>query len=322
MIWKNSAPSNIALIKYMGKTNVQINIATNPSLSYTLNHLRTFVEVEVIDSASDCWQALQDPGLSPMNLSAKGKQRFLNHAQKLKDRYGFSGHFCIRSGNNFPSDCGLASSASSYAALTKTLVDALAELTGKPALSIQEQAHVSRKTSGSSGRSFFAPWCLWDDESIEAIYLPYTKLLHYVIVVDQGRKAISSSQAHLLVTQSLLFENRPYRARQLLQELIEAMQSKDFEQAYHICWRELWDMHALFETSALPFGYMTPASIEVLQAVRHQWQTEHVGPIVTMDAGPNIHLLYPPEMEKIAETFNQQFADRYLILSSNTAHES
>ena len=43
--WVASAPSNIALIKYMGKTDEQDNRPTNRSLSYTLNHLRTTVEL-------------------------------------------------------------------------------------------------------------------------------------------------------------------------------------------------------------------------------------------------------------------------------------
>ena len=46
MRWYASAPSNIALIKYMGKTDYNGNKPTNSSLSYTLTHLNTHVEIE------------------------------------------------------------------------------------------------------------------------------------------------------------------------------------------------------------------------------------------------------------------------------------
>lgn len=40
-----SAPSNIALIKYMGKTDAVSNKPTNVSISYTLDELKTFVRM-------------------------------------------------------------------------------------------------------------------------------------------------------------------------------------------------------------------------------------------------------------------------------------
>ena len=35
------------------------------------------------------------------------------------------------------------------------------------------------------------------------------------------------------------------------------------------------------------------------------WEQEGDGPIVTMDAGPNIHLLYRPEQQELALKFRQ-----------------
>ena len=80
-----SAPSNIAIIKYMGKTSSAQNLPTNPSISYTLNHLRSFVSLELIsDSESDQWQPLIAPGLLPIELSEKGKIKFLNHLASIR----------------------------------------------------------------------------------------------------------------------------------------------------------------------------------------------------------------------------------------------
>jgi len=115
---QSSAPSNIALIKYMGKTDSTNNRPTNSSLSFTLDNLRTFVEITPLDSERDQWEALAGEDLLPVELSEKGRARFLAHFAFLKLEWGLEGHYQIRSASNFPSDCGLASSASSFAALT------------------------------------------------------------------------------------------------------------------------------------------------------------------------------------------------------------
>ena len=64
-------------------------------------------------------------------------------------------------------------------------------------------------------------------------------------------------------------------------------------------------MHALFSTCDSPFSYITPRSKEVLQLLQELWERENDGPIVTMDAGPNIHLLYRPDQTLLAQKFKQ-----------------
>src|ERR1700722_5583096 len=118
-MWKATAPANIALIKYMGKTAG--NLPTNASLSYSLPHLITEVRLSEIESATDRWEPLQKDGFS-VRLSAKGEARFLKFFGWLKQELSIQGNFLIQSANNFPSDCGLASSASSFAALTKAVM--------------------------------------------------------------------------------------------------------------------------------------------------------------------------------------------------------
>jgi diphosphomevalonate decarboxylase len=86
-----------------------------------------------------------------------------------------------------------------------------------------------------------------------------------------------------------------------------ALESKDWPKAYRITWREFQDMHALFTTAQPPFSYMSARSEEVLQNVQKFWQKEGDGPLVTMDAGPNIHLLYRPDQIDCANRFKQTY---------------
>lgn len=297
-----SAPSNIALIKYMGKVASESNLPSNASLSYTLEHLRSFVTIEEsLGLSGDEWQPLE--GMPRLELSENGKRKFIAHFGRLKELWSIPGFYVVRSANNFPSDCGLASSASSFAALTMAAGE-LARARGIAGgdYSAEALSRFSRRGSGSSCRSFFSPWAMWRGEGAEIAKLD-VKLEHAVVVVEAGRKSVSSSEAHKRVTTSLLYQRRTERAEQRLDDLMKALKRGEWRASFEICWNEFWDMHALFETSRPAFGYMTAGSHEVLNVLRNIWSETGDGPLVTMDAGANIHVLLRAEQTRAAESW-------------------
>ncbi len=186
---------------------------------------------------------------------------------------------------------------------------ALSELTEKPLPSIDEQAQLSRLGSGSSCRSFYSPWALWKDDKVSAIELPYKKLLHEVIVISNKEKQVSSSEAHRRVKSSSAFSTRIQRAEENLKVLLDALIASDWSSAYEVCWKEFHDMHHLFNSCEQPFTYMTDETVNVLNILQDQWQKKGDGPIITMDAGPNVHLLYRPDQKEL----QRQFKSDYLV---------
>lgn len=319
MEWVSAtAPSNIALIKYMGKVAASVgssasaaggNISTNASLSYTLDHLQTKVRVrwESGHPSPRVWRPLIEDGFHAPDLSAAGQERFLRHAERCLKRLGATaeGSLVVESANGFPSDCGLASSASSFAALTL----AIARLVGRDTESLEarlELAELSREGSGSSCRSLFSPWSIWKATGAEPIEgLPRKgSIRHLAIIVDDEKKAVSSSEAHVRVTTSLLFRGRIERAEERLRLLVDHLRRAStsvhaWNRAAHLVWAESWDMHALFESSEPPFGYFVPGSVQALgtlrsvtEDLRSQFGADQFRePMVTMDAGPNVHVL-------------------------------
>tara|TARA_R110002126_G_scaffold17798_1_gene68818 strand:- start:6343 stop:7299 length:957 start_codon:yes stop_codon:yes gene_type:complete len=309
MSWCAEAPANIALIKYMGKASPTTNLPLNASLSYTLPHLITRVELEPIEQnteQADRWEALVKPNFIPHVFSEKSQQRFLKHLAFLKKEFNCQTNFIVRSANNFPHGTGLASSASSFAALTRAAAKACAACTNSPVASIQEQANLSRLGSGSSCRSFFEPWALWEHDTVHNIQLPYPELIHQVILIHEDEKEVSSSEAHKRVSVLPEYPSRKLRAEQNLTELLQALKNQQWEEAYHICWREFQDMHALFSASIPPFSYITETTRRVLDQLKHAWDIQGDGPLITMDAGPNIHLLYRPDQVALADAFKHQ----------------
>ncbi|MDI9818702.1 MULTISPECIES: diphosphomevalonate/mevalonate 3,5-bisphosphate decarboxylase family protein [unclassified Legionella] len=307
MQWFAQAPSNIALIKYMGKKDDINNIPDNASLSYTLHNLLSSVALEAHNGKKDFWEPLEIPGGGSFELSPASQTRFLKHLVRLKDYFNYHGAFIVRSSNNFPHSSGLASSASSFAALTKCATLALSELTNTPLPSVEIQAQLSRLGSGSSCRSFFSPWAFWEDDKIKAIELPYKELQHQVIVISHEEKKVSSSEAHQRVKTSSHYPTRSQRATANLKVLLAALESQDWQSAYQICWREFQDLHQLFTSCEQPFSYMTEKTHQALRNLQELWSRKGDGPLVTMDAGPNIHLLYRPDQTEMALQFKQDY---------------
>lgn len=299
MVYSASAPSNIALIKYMGKTDFELNIPTNSSLSFSLPHFRTEVRVQKINSSQDKWEPLVLDGFIKPDLSEKGQARFLKYFQKLKNHFGVTDHFLVQSASNFSSDCGLASSASSFAALTKCAALAFTQM-GYTAQNDAPLNTLSRQGSGSSCRSFFEPWAIWSGEEAHSIELPFSDMKHEILILSSQKKEVSSGDAHKRVFTSPHFEGRVERAEQRLNQLIDSLIQNKWETAYQIVKDEFEDMHNLFETSVPAFSYRTQQSQDIVSWIDSEWKKLGDGPLVTMDAGPNIHLLFRADQESQA----------------------
>lgn len=292
----------------MGKRSEGKNRPLNPSLSYTLENLQTKVCLQPHTQATDSWSPLIEKGFIAPYISENGQIRYLKHLGYLKSLYDYQGSFLVKSANNFPMDAGLASSASSFAALTKAANMALSELTGKNLLDTDKKlALASQKGSGSSCRSFFSPWAIWSDSSVEPIDLPYQKLSSVVIIADEAKKSVSSSLAHQQVLSSPLFKLRAHRANQRLEALLQALKYRQWPIAYQIVYDEFMDMHQLFETSSPSFSYFNQTTRNILNDLNDFWQDKNDGPLITMDAGANVHLLFHEEQVELQASLLERY---------------
>lgn len=312
MSWEASAPSNIALIKYMGKSDPNSNRPSNASLSYSLENLRTNVLLKKLSNSQvDTWNSVVSE-----KIPEAGKTKFLKHLAMLKERFDVRECFEVSSENSFPHSCGFASSASSFAALTKTFFLALKSLKNQD-VTLQQMSALSRLGSGSSCRSFFSPWAVWQSEGAESVDLPYKNLIHVAVVIESVPKEVSSTEAHRRVDTSLLQKDRGFRAERRLESLVSLMKDENWKGCFETIWQEFWDMHALFETSFPSFGYMTPDSLSALKILKEGWQKDGDGPWVTMDAGPNIHLLFRPDQSMLLQDYQHRLGQFKLLVEGS-----
>lgn len=350
------APSNIAWVKYMGKTDSKLNLPANPSLSMTLDRLRTWVEVEM-HSGDDRWvqEMPQEIPAGHSSYSARsggdrddwtrvsqpivpalgesGIQKVLAHLKRVRalaptalaragvplPESGRAEGMLLRTANTFPAASGIASSASAFAAMTlavsaaicrdsRDLITAL-DFNADPTRALELRtalSEISRQGSGSSCRSLLGPYVLWDSSNVSRVECSQERstgqameaMADLVLVVSADSKQVSSSQAHERVTRSPLWSGRPERARSRIERVSSALGKGDRATLAREVWSESWEMHSLFHTSEEPFTYWKPATLAILEQLSPIVQGRVPGPgagapLVTLDAGPNVHLIVP-----------------------------
>ncbi len=313
------------------------NLPENASLSLTLDGLCSYAEVFLNPQGSGSAQWIAElPSLVPQDdkraavpsLSKEGSARALAHLASclrlgpaILGRHGIAARapasgtaIELRTANTFPHGSGIASSASSFAAVTLAAVslsaedpEAFSEALASDRALRESLSRLSRAGSGSSCRSFDGPWVLWESEEGQAIPNGMPALANFVIVISDTPKKIPSSRAHELVKSSPLWTSRPERARQRLDQVRAATESGDLRELSLAAWAEAWEMHSLFHTSAEPFSYWEPGTLDALQFLARFLKDDHP-PIITLDAGPNIHVLVE---QSRAERWRATLCDRF-----------
>ena len=133
----------------------------------------------------------------------------------------------------------------------------------------------------------------------------WPRLFHAVAILDAQPKAVSSSTAHLRVVASSLYAKRPDLAAARTAELL-ALNSNQmgWQRAAELIRLEYQEMHQMF--AEVGFEFLTPAARQLLAEIDQIWQTEGDGPWVTLDAGPNIHVLLRPDQHTLWQKLKRQ----------------
>ncbi|MCX8008843.1 MAG: diphosphomevalonate decarboxylase, partial [Patescibacteria group bacterium] len=183
------APSNIAFIKYWGRTDEALRLPSNTSISMNLSELTTITTVEFSD-------AYPSDQVSIDGVSDKQKtDRVIAHLDRIRSLAGVSKKAKVVSVNSFPSGTGLSSSASGFAALTVAAAAALSR-----SLSEKELSMLARQGSGSAARSIPDGFVVWfagnshETSYAKTLYPPdHWKICDIVAVISKTSKDIPTS---------------------------------------------------------------------------------------------------------------------------------
>lgn len=301
-----SAPSNIALVKYWGKKENQI--PANPSVSFTLNNCKTITKLDFVqkEDKSDFSFDLLFEGKPKEDFKPKITKFFQRVEQYLPFLKEY--HFTIHTENTFPHSSGIASSASGMAALAMNFMSLEREL--NPEMTdeyfYQKASFLARLGSGSACRSVKGNIVVWGEHkdingSSDLFGVAFTGTVHPVfhnyqdtiLLVDKGEKQVSSTVGHDLMHGHPFAQQRFAQAHENLSAIKNALAGGNVEEFITIVESEALTLHAMMMTSQPYFILMKPNTLEIINRI-WKFRAETSIPVCfTLDAGANVHVLYP-----------------------------
>jgi diphosphomevalonate decarboxylase len=283
------APTNIALCKYWGKRNEELNLPLTSSLSISLGEKGASTYISLGNQEKDL-VVLNDQTLDMNTIFCKRLIEFLDLF-----RVKSTPRFQIQIKTNIPIAAGLASSACGYA----SVVLALNNLYGWK-LEHHQLSILARMGSGSASRSLWSGFVEWhvgirdDGMDSHGMHIPevWSDLCVGLLVLSEGEKCISSRDAmQRTVTTSALYSAWPAKVSRDLFSLKQAISVHDFQLLGKTAESNAMAMHATMLSAWPPVFYGIP---ETLLAMQKVWALRREGlPLYfTQDAGPNIKLLF------------------------------
>ena len=309
--WK--CPSNIALVKYWGKRDFQKPM--NPSLSFVLQNAFTETSVEIIKDGNGNVAFDFEGSASSFDERI---EKYLDHISAEMSwirKYDFR----ISSRNSFPHSAGIASSASSFGALALCISELDFLLSGKETSTPdfwQKASELARIGSGSACRSVYPGFAIWgktqlfessgDEYAIPVsgeVHPDYYTLRDAILLVDSGSKEVSSSAGHQLMDGHIFQRSRIIQAYENINKLYLALLTGNKEKFISVVESEALSLHAMMMTSNPSFILLKPNSLEIINRIRRFREKSKIPVCFTIDAGPNIHLLYFSENENDVKAF-------------------
>lgn len=289
---KARAHPNVALVKYWGKRDLPLNLPSVGSISLTLGGLFTEVTVQPSQQQRDEYWS---NGILVEGAALREVENFIDLFRAMA---GMRESIVVRATSNFPVAAGLASSASTFAALTV----ALATFYGLD-LPGERLSALARRGSGSACRSLWGGFVEWhrgespDGSDSFASPLespPNWPITVLVAITDPRPKPIVSRTGMVQSQSSPFYSVWVSEQEEDLREAREAIRTGSLEKLGAVAERNCLKMHAVAFTAQRPLVYWRPATLAAMETV---WNLRAQGlpAYFTIDAGPQVKVLCPSE---------------------------
>ena len=325
--WK--APSNIALVKYWGKRELQE--PENPSISFTLSNCFTETtlefkkrekpaEVSTFDNKTVSKQFFQLDVFLDGVKKPQFNEKIVTFLKRIGKLTSFINDydFIIKTHNSFPHSSGIASSASGMAALALCIMSMEKALNPSMTdeLFYKKASFLARLGSGSAARSIKGELVVWGEHSeiedssdlfgAEFPYKVHDNFKNYqdtILLVDKGEKVVSSTVGHNLMHGHPFAEKRFEQANENLSTLSKILQKGDVKAFVNLVESEALTLHAMMMTSNPFFILMKPNTLEIINKIWEFRARTNSNVCFTLDAGANVHVLFPEKEKELVNTF-------------------
>ncbi len=170
----------------------------------------------------------------------------------------------------------------------------------------QNASYMARLGSGSACRSIYGGFVVWGEaegnpgfsnlfaQPVSFQIDPVFKNLQdTILIVSSGKKKLSSREGHNLMKSHPYAIGRYEQARHNFSILMKSLQNGDIDKFISIVENEALSLHGLLFSSSGGNILLKPASLEIINKVVQFRRATDIPVCFTIDAGPNIHLIYP-----------------------------
>lgn len=309
------SPANLAFVKFWGLKDAGKILAFNPSISMNLSKCLTKTTVYFDSKFKTDEITLHYFQKKPKKLNSQEAEKIVKQLDRIRKLAGIKYKAQVYSQTNFPSQAGIAASASAFSALTLAASRAAGLKLGK-----KELSGLTRLSgSGSACRSVIDGFAIWQnkDASELASYTYWPELRDIVVVVDTGEKTTSSFAGHLSACTSPYFKARQQELKSRIPQIAEAIKNKDLKILGEQAELDTLSMHLVMMTSKPPIFSLKPSSWQVIEEVR-KWRQQGLPAYFSIDNGPNIHILCEQKNQaEIAKKLKKIPQVLFLIVNKN-----
>lgn len=305
-------PSNLALVKYWGKYEEQL--PCNPSISLTLSnaYTETKMDYKICDQSSlDFFFEGRSEPVFIQNIS-----EFMD---KLDNYFPFLAQLKleIHSLNSFPHYTGISFSASVMGALALCLCSIEEDITGHKSekdVFYRKAAFIARLGSGSATRSVYGGAVLWGkllkihgSSDLYGVQLESTSFLDSlndtILIVSTEKQKIFKSIDHEIMHNHSYSTIRFEQAKQHSIQMLDIIRNQDYFAFCQLVEEEALTLHALMMSASPSYLLLFPGTINIISKVRAFREKSEIPICFTLDAGPNVHLLYPNKYKSVIKQF-------------------
>ena len=300
------SPSNIALVKYWGKNLDQT--PKNPSISFTLSDCKTTTSVlfkKIKNTSKIIDFELFFEGERNISFRTKIEKFFSTIVAYCPFLSNY--HLTISSSNSFPHSSGIASSASAMSALSLCIMSLEKELTLiDDEFFYKKASFISRIGSGSACRSIYGGINFWGTHSdfsfgsdlystqvSKSISSKFHNYRDAILIIDEGKKEVSSSVGHELMNDNPFSQIRFKLAKNNISKLMKILESGNLNEFCNLVESEALMLHSLMMSSTPSYVLMKPATLSVINLIREFRKDSNIPVCFTLDAGANVHILFP-----------------------------
>jgi diphosphomevalonate decarboxylase len=188
----------------------------------------------------------------------------------------------------------------------------------------RKAAFLARLGSGSATRSVYGGFVLWghttalenaNDEAGSpwnaASGAATTGWKDAILITSPGEKKVSSSQGHGMMNSHPWADARYAQANKNLLELMKEMEKENDEKIIGIIENEALSLHALMLSSDPGYRLTNERTWQIIDEVRRFREKHRFFITFTLDAGPNVHVLYREKDQDEIQAFIREDLLKY-----------